>query len=124
MPQGFAKKNIFSFFIPYAYSGRTNYEKHIFGNVFAHTVNAIFVESFESKREITKMTNKRISQKLTITGYSKMDDITLIEKTVRDRKKIIIAPHHTINQWKNHLSISNFLDYSDFFLELPSIYQI
>jgi hypothetical protein len=117
----FAKKNIFSFFIPYCYSGRTHYERHVFGNVFYNTINTIFAESRHSKGEIIKI-NKKIEHKLIMTGYPKMDDIALVENVARDRKKIILAPHHTITEWKNGLNLSNFLQYHDLFLELPQLY--
>ncbi|MDA3969259.1 CDP-glycerol glycerophosphotransferase family protein [Helicobacter ibis] len=36
-------------------------------------------------------------------------------------KTIIISPHHTITNWEG-LRLSNFLEFSDFFLELPKLY--
>ena len=56
-----------------------------------------------------------------LTGYAKMDDLAKIERrTVSSKKRIIIAPHHTINS--RALPLSNFLQYSDFILELPDRY--
>ena len=55
-----------------------------------------------------------------LSGYVKMDALAKVQKTTKDRKKIIIAPHHTVNTpW---LPASNFLRLADFFLELPDMY--
>ena len=51
-----------------------------------------------------------------------MDAIIKHCKTPNKRKKIIIAPHHTMTDWKE-LQLSNFLVYYEFFLELPKIYS-
>lgn len=55
-----------------------------------------------------------------ITGYAKMDALAdcVIKKS--KRKRVIIAPHHTINA--KVLPLSNFLELSDFILELPRKY--
>lgn len=56
-----------------------------------------------------------------VTGYLKMDRLAECEVRPRERKKIIICPHHTVLGWKS-LDISNFLVYKDFFLQLPAKY--
>lgn len=55
-----------------------------------------------------------------LSGYSKMDDLAQVKITARQRKRIIIAPHHTINN--PALPLSNFLKYSDFILQLPDLF--
>lgn len=55
-----------------------------------------------------------------LSGYVKMDALAKVQKTTKDRKKIIIAPHHTVNA--PSLPSSNFLRLADFFLELPDMY--
>lgn len=54
-------------------------------------------------------------------GYSKMDRLNDINIKNRERKRIIISPHHTVG-YMDGLCLSNFLRYSDFFLELPQKY--
>ena len=50
-----------------------------------------------------------------LTGYAKMDELAALTP----RKKIIIAPHHTISEgYNNELQLSNFFKYSEFFFEL------
>ena len=57
-------------------------------------------------------------------GYPKMDNYYNISErnnSIRIRKKIIIAPHHTIVEGED-LCFSNFLRYADFYLKLPELY--
>ena len=56
-----------------------------------------------------------------LTGYIKMDDFAQEKEVKRERKTILICPHHTVTGWEK-LDISNFLKYSDFFLELPKMF--
>ena len=57
-----------------------------------------------------------------IVGYAKMDDLAHCRiDTERTFKRVIIAPHHTIDK-AFYLHISNFLAFADFFLELPARY--
>lgn len=56
-----------------------------------------------------------------VTGYLKMDKMASIVPEVRERKRIIISPHHTVWGWST-LNIGNFLKYSQLFLELPKRY--
>ena len=56
-----------------------------------------------------------------VTGYIKMDDFAKEKVLPRERKKIFICPHHTVTGWEK-LDISNFLKYSDLFLELPKMF--
>lgn len=56
------------------------------------------------------------------SGYPKMDKLASFIPKARERKKIIIAPHHTIADWKGGVNFGTFLNYQDFFLELPILY--
>lgn len=53
-------------------------------------------------------------------GYPKMDALSKYKIENKKRKKILISPHHSINS--PTFSLSNFLSYSDFILELPDLY--
>ncbi len=53
-----------------------------------------------------------------VTGYMKMDSLANHVPAVKERKKILICPHHTVWGWET-LNISNFLQYADLFIELP-----
>ncbi len=108
------------FFINYAYSGRTKYDITFFRMSFIQNAWKYFIESNGCYNEIIKANPKLKS--IEITGYSKMDKIANIKQVKRDRKKIIIAPHHTVTEWKGGLNLSNFLRFADLFLELPKMY--
>lgn len=56
-----------------------------------------------------------------VTGYLKMDKMASIVPEKRERKRIIVSPHHTVWGWST-LDIGNFLKYSQLFLELPKRY--
>lgn len=52
-----------------------------------------------------------------LTGYAKMDSLNKFVSRERNKKRIIISPHHTITN--TDLPLSNFLKYKDFILSLP-----
>ena len=55
-----------------------------------------------------------------LSGYAKMDSLAKFKENSRAKKRIIIAPHHTINN--PALPLSNFLEYQRFYLELPKLF--
>lgn len=57
-----------------------------------------------------------------ICGCLKMDSLANIQKISSSKKRIIIAPHHTIDIFPD-IAFSNFLTYYDFFLSLPKKYS-
>lgn len=79
--------------------------------------------TIENELNYDHLKNKQIlqGQNAIVTGYIKMDKYAELEPSPGTRKKVIISPHHTIWGWEN-LNISNFLKYSDFFLELPNLF--
>lgn len=79
----------------------------------------VFVDTKDNLDDVKKYTFTK-GKNAVLTGYCKMDSLVKIEKKNLERKKIIIAPHHTVENPK--FPLSNFLQYSDFFLELPKKY--
>lgn len=58
-----------------------------------------------------------------VVGNIKMDSLAKYEKTLSSRKRIIIAPHHSVEGGLNDaLMLSNFLKYSSSFLSIPEKY--
>lgn len=56
-----------------------------------------------------------------VTGYIKMDKYASVKAKEHSRKCILICPHHTV--WGDStLNISNFLKYSELFVELPEMF--
>lgn len=69
------------------------------------------------KHQIIKGSN------VVLAGYAKMDGYARLSNNTNNflnRKKILIAPHHTINM--PSLPLSNFLSYYNFILELPDLF--
>jgi hypothetical protein len=54
-----------------------------------------------------------------VAGYCKMDLLAKATVLPRDRKCVIIAPHHELSRWQQQLA---FLRHSDLFLKLPTLY--
>lgn len=82
----------------------------------------IFCESPYLRRYMAQhMLNKGSNLKL--CGYIKMDDLAKVPIIPRERKLIIIAPHHTIlPQDDDFFGISAFLKMADYLAELPIRY--
>lgn len=86
-------------------------EISLFWKVFAD--NQFSYEDYK-KFELARAKN------VVLTGYSKMDELSKVQIKEHNRNRIIVAPHHTINN--THFPLSNFLKYSDYLLELPKKY--
>lgn len=55
-----------------------------------------------------------------VVGYVKMDGLAAIVPEYHERKRILIAPHHSVEGGVNKmLSLANFIRYASFFLALP-----
>lgn len=79
----------------------------------------VFVDTPENLKEFVNYTDIK-GKNAILSGYCKMDSLNFVPKKNLPRKKIIIAPHHTVNM--PCLPLSNFMEYSDFFLDLPQMY--
>lgn len=117
----FLNKNVLTFYVHYSFSVTKWFRERLrdevcnyFWKIFSPTV--AHLEEYK-KYQLIKGDN------VVVSGYAKMDGLAKEkEKTIKyKRKMIIIAPHHTVVDWK-FLQISNFLQYSDLFLKLPEMY--
>ncbi len=79
----------------------------------------VFADTEYNLEEFKKYTDRK-GMNVHLTGYIKMDSLSEIKAKLKNRKKIIIAPHHSVTMTK--FPLSNFLTYADFFLELPQKY--
>ena len=106
--------------INYAYT-LTKYERKIFKSELYSLFWRIFAENKYTQKEILKY-SKLDEISVPVVGYGKMDTYQSAQNK-KVRKTIIISPHHSIKGGSNDvLQLSNFLKYSDFFLELPDLY--
>lgn len=94
--------------------------------VLAHYNYAYFYKVFlESKvaLDVYKSVSPINGNNGTVTGYIKMDELAQYEYKKADRKRILIALHHSVEGGANRiLEISNFMKYAEFFKELPVKY--
>ncbi len=113
------KKGIPGIYSNYAYAGRTKSEKHIFSIPETKLIWKMFVENEFSKKMI--MSCGIDKKNIEVSGYAKLDKLKNIKVIERARKKIMIAPHHTIIP--GDLNIGSFLKYYDLILRLPKMYS-
>lgn len=115
----FLNKEALLFYINYAYSVL----KFVREVISLPTYNYFWKVFVENKNNIYELKKYQLlgGKNAVVSGYCKMDELVEQKAVIRDRKRIIIAPHHTIFDW-NLLNISNFLKYHDFFLKLPRLY--
>lgn len=113
-------KDILPFYITYSFSVTKYFREKIKLDPY-NLFWAIFVENKYSLEELKKYQPLK-GKNAIVTGYCKMDNFPKYkQKNNSKQKTIILAPHHTVINWKS-LMISNFLEYSDFFLKLPQLY--
>ena len=113
-----AKNNIPSFYIPYGYTV-SNYYKDFYNEPQMPYLWKYFVENDFTYQELLQKSHIR-QESLILSGYTKLDEMDKICKKQRQRKRIIIAPHHTIDE--GIINFSTFFRYCDLFLKLPELY--
>ncbi|MDR2781952.1 MAG: hypothetical protein LBB21_05900 [Holosporaceae bacterium] len=113
------KKDILLFYINYGYM-LTKYSRTVFALQEYSYFWRIFIET-ESILEDLKKYQIINGKNAVVTGYCKMDYLAGEKIEQRTRKTIILAPHHSIVP-NTLIFLSEFLRYSDFFLELPNLY--
>lgn len=124
---GYLSKNTLTFHIPYGFMGNLKYDLSIFSSLEYSLLWRVYVENLSNKSLIEEYQATDIDN-LCVIGFPKMDTLKDIieqyspqmQRPTR-RKKIIIAPHHTVYS-DFSLKLSNFVDFSEFFLELPLHY--
>lgn len=115
----FLSKDVLTFHLSYSFSV-TRFLRDKMSLESYNTFWRLFAES-EGELSEFKQHQPLKGSNVVVTGYGKMDDLAHFKKRKRTRKRVILAPHHTIVDW-DKLQISNFLQYADFFLQLPTLY--
>lgn len=112
----FAQKGILPFYVNYGSMPDYYARKHIINLESLNLCWKVFVDTKDNLDDVKKYTDLQ-GKNAFLTGYCKMDALNSVKRKTLKRKKIIIAPHHTVNM--PNFPLSNFLTYSNFFLELP-----
>jgi hypothetical protein len=119
-------KSILTFYVDYTFTV-TKYSQDVYTREIMRNFWAIFVNAEDSYREIrdTLIANGISSEidRYILSGYCKMDLYNQSTIVKRTRKCVILAPHHTILEWKDGLEIGGFLDYAETMQELPLRYS-
>ena len=117
------QENILSIHINYGFF-RSIYDRFIYALDNYNSFWKVFLET-EYNMEEYKQYGRCNSINAVLTGYAKMDRLSeyMATKKENKRKRIIIAPHHSVDGGMNKmLALSNFEKYADLFLELPLKY--
>lgn len=116
-----AKKIALPFYLNYSYFTLVYTQKILVFEFFNYLWKA-FLDSELNVAEFRKRTLVGSNDVGIMVGYCKMDNLVNLKPTLRERKRIIIAPHHTVRKWEGGLELSNFLSYCDLFQEIPRMY--
>ncbi len=117
------QKNILSIHINYGFF-RSKYDRIIYNMDNYNNFWKVFLETEINFNEY-KIYGQCEATNSIIVGYAKMDKLSdyIKNEKPRDRKRIVIAPHHSVDGGANQsLSLSNFERYATLFLELPQKY--
>ncbi len=115
----FLDKNVLPLYICYGFAA-LKYVRNLYKLDFYNMVWKVFLESEMNYKDYVKYAPMK-GLNTYISGYIKMDELAECKINQNRRKRIIISPHHTVMGW-DKLNLSNFLRYSDFFLELADRY--
>ncbi|MBQ4407073.1 MAG: CDP-glycerol glycerophosphotransferase family protein [Bacteroidales bacterium] len=108
------------FFNAYGYQGKLTWEFQMMKLCSHNLVWKLFVDNVNTQI-IAKQHQYIHGKNIVVSGSCKMDKLSLVKATgLSDRKKIIIAPHHTVRQ--GGLNLSNFLRFSELIQILPQKY--
>lgn len=112
-------KNVLPVYVSYGYDVG---QYTTLGRLYATELNIVwkyFADTRYSLKDYKKyLVNK--GKNVILVGYSKMDGLDKLEDKKNKKKKILITSHHTVDT--EIIPLSNFLEYSDFILELPKMY--
>lgn len=109
------RRGVPSFYISYFYMGRCYVTVW---NLKMLTLSCFWRIFAENKYviDLAKKYQAVRGRNCVLTGCPKMDDYPAIEPTPRTRKRILVAPHHTIEP--ADVSVGCFMEYANHFLEL------
>ncbi|MCR5762990.1 MAG: hypothetical protein K6G00_06350 [Treponema sp.] len=116
-------RNVLPFFICYGYIVSKWFMKEFVSSTECSLLYKYFVETKHTELECSEYQIAE-GRNIILSGYPKMDALAGLPEVKNSRKKILIAPHHTVKGMgdADYLQLSNFMDYSDFILELPDLY--
>lgn len=130
----FFANNLYALFCYVVYSFRNRNSQHLRSVLFFDFVWQLYAENDKVIEEMYDVLNTR-GANMVNTGLSFMDDLLLEKTSLEDpwrpmhnrMKRIIYAPHHTINtndgKFHSPFYYATFLEYADYMLELAEKYK-
>ena len=116
----YARKQVLPIYINYGMISDACYAKeYIIATEALSLCWKVFADTKDNVKDFCQYSILK-GRNVVLSGYCKMDGLAYVKKKKSERKKIILAPHHTVEIFL--LPLSNFLIYCDFFLELPQKY--
>ncbi len=114
----FLDKDILIAYMDYGFPA-VKYAEYVYSTDLYSKVWVAFIDSEITLKMLTKAQLINGTNAV-VVGYSKMDSLehANIEKN-KNRKKIVICPHHTVTGWKP-LDISNFEKYESLYLNIAN----
>lgn len=119
--QYLSNKNLLPIFICYGFIISNLLMKVLFESQYSALFYKFFVDAKQTKVEAVDF-QKFYTRNIVLSGYPKMDKLVKIPEINHSRKKILIAPHHTVKGLSGDLQLSNFLEYADFILKLVDLF--
>jgi hypothetical protein len=121
-----AQSHTLTCYSPYFFVMNNLYENN-YNTDFHNSLWKAFYET-DVHYNIARKYSERKALNVIVSGYPGLDTFVVnndqhVPFNNEGLKTIIIAPHHTIGHDGDTLFYSNFLNYSDFFLELCSTYE-
>lgn len=113
------KKNLLLISTTYAFLALNYTQNHIFPRFEFNLLWKYFIDTEYGFKEC-KQKSLYKAKNVLVYGYPKMDTFAKCIETQRIRKRIIIAPHHTVNV--SSLPLSNFMKYYNLIPELPDLF--
>jgi len=116
-----AKKNLLSIYFNYGYPA-VSFARRVASLGSLSKMWKVFSESDAIMDEFKKYM-KNHGESLVLAGYMKLDELAEQKIIPHERKIVILAPHHTIeDKYEKTIGLSNFLKYAELFKELPKLY--
>ncbi|WP_228427717.1 CDP-glycerol glycerophosphotransferase family protein [Apibacter raozihei] len=122
-------KNYLTGYVPYNF-GNSHMLNLFHDQDFHNQVWKIFAETDIHKKYSVDIARNR-GKNVVVTGFPGTDDFLLEDKNIdksifwkhKNTKKLIWAPHHTIDDDKNFISFSSFLVYYDYIFKILDQYK-
>lgn len=114
-----SQKNVLPIYISYGCMPDNNGCKMIMPHLEISLFWKVFADNEMSYNDYKKYELAK-GKNVVLSGYAKMDSLVKFTAKKSERKRIIIAPHHTVNY--PEFPLSNFVEYADYFLNLPELF--